>query len=59
MLAAKHWKTYLRLDPASPWAGIARQQLRNLLTIMPGGRGADTREKGSGEPELATNSPLH
>jgi tetratricopeptide (TPR) repeat protein len=58
MLAAKHWRTYLKLDPASPWAGIARQQLRNLLTIMPGGRSEHTPETAAGEPALVTNLPL-
>jgi tetratricopeptide (TPR) repeat protein len=57
MLAAKHWRTYLKLDPTSPWAGIARQQLRNLLTIMPGGRGESASETAAGEPALVTNSP--
>lgn len=55
MLAAKHWRTYLKLDPTSPWAGIARQQLRNLLTIMPGGRSESTPQTAAGEPELVTN----
>ena len=57
MLAAKHWRTYLKLDPASPWAGIARQQLRNLLTIMPGGRDEHTPDTAGEEPELVTNLP--
>jgi hypothetical protein len=55
MLAAKHWRTYLKLDPASPWAGIARQQLRTLLTIMPGGRATETPM--SSELELVTTTP--
>lgn len=54
MLAAKHWRTYLRLDPTSPWAGIARQQLRNLLTIMPGGRSDRTPAAPAAEPALVT-----
>jgi hypothetical protein len=37
MRAVKHWQTYLRLDPASPWAGIARQQLNSLLQVKLGG----------------------
>ncbi len=37
MRAAKHWRAYLKLDPASPWSGIARQQLRGLLQVTPGG----------------------
>ena len=38
MRAAKHWRAYLKLDPASPWAGIARQQLGSLLQVTPGGQ---------------------
>jgi hypothetical protein len=38
MRAVKHWRNYLKIDSASPWAGIARQQLENLLRITPGGR---------------------
>lgn len=37
MRAAKHWRAYLILDPKSPWAGIARQQLRALIEVKPGG----------------------
>jgi len=37
MRAAKHWRSYLKLDPASPWAGIARQQLDALLEVRKGG----------------------
>ena len=57
MLAAKHWRTYLKLDPASPWAGIARQQLRNLLTIMPGGRATAAPDKPDATPVLLTTAP--
>jgi tetratricopeptide (TPR) repeat protein len=28
--AVRHWRTYLRLDPQSPWADIARRELRKL-----------------------------
>lgn len=38
MQAVKHWRAYLKIDPASPWSGIARQQLESLLRITPGGR---------------------
>jgi len=37
MRAAKHWRSYLKLDPTSPWAGIARQQLDSLLDVKQGG----------------------
>lgn len=29
--ARTHWETYLALDPKSPWAEIARRQLRSLV----------------------------
>ena len=38
MRAARHWRSYLKIDPASPWAAIARQQLESLLRVTPGGR---------------------
>lgn len=38
MRAAKQWQAYLRLERAGPWAGIARQQLSNLLKVTPGGK---------------------
>lgn len=38
MRAVKHWRTYLKIDPTSPWAGIARQQLDSLLRVTLGGR---------------------
>ncbi|MDA1314230.1 MAG: tetratricopeptide repeat protein [Acidobacteria bacterium] len=41
MLAAKHWREYLQLDSSSPWARIARQQLRVLVEVTPGGRHSD------------------
>jgi tetratricopeptide (TPR) repeat protein len=28
--AMRHWKTYVRLDPQSPWADIARRELKKL-----------------------------
>ncbi|MEZ5361238.1 MAG: tetratricopeptide repeat protein [Bryobacterales bacterium] len=37
MRAARHWRHYLKLDPGSPWAGIARRQLKGLLQVTPGG----------------------
>ncbi len=40
MRAAKHWRSYLKLDPASPWAGIARQQLDGLVEVRTGGGGS-------------------
>ena len=39
MRAVRHWQAYLKLDPASPWAGIARRQLKSLLHVTPGGAG--------------------
>ncbi|MCP5115950.1 MAG: tetratricopeptide repeat protein [bacterium] len=30
MRAVRHWKTYLKLDPMSPWATIARRELKRL-----------------------------
>ena len=41
MRAAKHWQEYLRLDSSSPWARIARQQLKVLLPVTQGGRKND------------------
>ena len=38
MRAVKHWRSYLKIDSTSPWAGIARQQLGSLLRITLGGR---------------------
>ena len=28
--AVHHWKTYLKLDPGSPWATIARRELARV-----------------------------
>lgn len=42
MLAVKHWREYLRLDSTSPWARIARQQLKVLVEVTPGGRQGDS-----------------
>lgn len=34
--ATQHWRTYLKLDPSSPWAAYARQQLsRGSLKVIP------------------------
>ena len=34
--AVHHWRAYLKLDPSSPWASYARQQLaRNPLKLIP------------------------
>ncbi|MDQ2945692.1 MAG: hypothetical protein M3Y27_07090, partial [Acidobacteriota bacterium] len=30
MKAVQHWKAYLKLDPSSEWAGIARRELGKL-----------------------------
>ena len=31
-----HWRAYLKLDPSSPWASYARQQLaRGPLQVVP------------------------
>ncbi len=38
MRAIRHWRNYLKIDSASPWAGIARQQLDGLLRVTLGGR---------------------
>ncbi|MBY0503544.1 MAG: tetratricopeptide repeat protein [Bryobacteraceae bacterium] len=40
--ALRHWKTYLKLDPGSSWAQVARRELRKLreATIITGSRGA-------------------
>jgi tetratricopeptide (TPR) repeat protein len=45
MRAIKHWRHYLKVDPVSPWAGIARQQLDSLLRVTPGGRRVRTTER--------------
>jgi tetratricopeptide (TPR) repeat protein len=45
MRAVRHWKAYLKLDPDSPWAAIARQELDKLRRVTlvkgyePSGRG--------------------
>ena len=40
--ALRHWKTYLRLDPGSSWAQVAKRELRKLreATIITGSRRA-------------------
>ena len=45
MPAAKQWKAYLGIDSTSPWAGIAREQLKRLLKITPGGRLTSSSKK--------------
>ena len=30
--AVRHWKAYLKLDPMSPWASIARRELNRLYS---------------------------
>lgn len=37
MRAVRHWRSYLKLDPSSPWAGIARQQLDTIVQVTTGG----------------------
>ena len=44
MDAAKHWRMYLKLDPTSPWARVARQQLNTLLKVTEGGAAKDPAE---------------
>lgn len=40
MKALRHWKTYLKLDPGSSWASIARREMRKLkdVTVIAGAR---------------------
>ena len=40
MEAVRHWKTYLKLDPGSSWASIARRELEKLRrhTVLTGKR---------------------
>ena len=40
MKAVHHWTVYLKLDPASHWANIARRELTKLrqATVLPGSR---------------------
>ncbi|HLW75942.1 MAG TPA: tetratricopeptide repeat protein, partial [Bryobacteraceae bacterium] len=37
MKAVQHWRTYLKLDPHSHWANIARRELSKLreATVVP------------------------
>ena len=42
MRAAKHWRSYLKIDSTSPWALIARQQLKGILEVTPGGRRSES-----------------
>ena len=36
--AVRHWRTYLKLDPHSHWANIARRELSKLreAAVVPG-----------------------
>ena len=55
--AVRHWKAYLKLDPGSTWANIARRELAKLRdsAIVPGNR-ADHAES---EHRIAkSNGPL-
>jgi tetratricopeptide (TPR) repeat protein len=38
MEATRHWKTFLKLDPSSEWANIARRELKRLIesAVLPG-----------------------
>jgi tetratricopeptide (TPR) repeat protein len=40
MRAVQHWHTYLKLDPGSTWAAIARRELEKIrkATVVPGSR---------------------
>ena len=40
MGAVRHWRSYLKLDSASPWAQIARRELKKLEagTVLSGSR---------------------
>jgi tetratricopeptide (TPR) repeat protein len=40
MRAVRHWKAYLKLDPSSTWAAIARQELDKLrhATLIQGSK---------------------
>ena len=42
MRAAKHWRSYLKIDSTSPWALIARRQLKDILEVTPGGRRSES-----------------
>jgi hypothetical protein len=39
MKAVRHWQAYLKLDPNSSWAAIARRELEKIksATILRGG----------------------
>ena len=41
MRAVRHWTSYLKLDPASHWANIARRELAKLreAAVVPGSAG--------------------
>ena len=38
MRAARHWRSYLKLDGSSPWSSIARRQLQSIVQVTPGGK---------------------
>ena len=42
MRAARHWRSYLKLDPSSPWSSIARRQLQSIVQVTPGGKQSDS-----------------
>jgi hypothetical protein len=39
MKAARHWRDYLKTDPGSSWAAVARRELEKIKndTIVQGG----------------------
>jgi predicted TPR repeat methyltransferase len=45
MKAVQHWRTYLKLDPSSHWAKVARRELAKLreATVLPGARHIEPR----------------
>jgi tetratricopeptide (TPR) repeat protein len=49
MDAVRHWKLYLKLDPGSTWAEIARRELGKLRssTIVQGSRRSQAAEQGA------------
>jgi hypothetical protein len=40
MKAIRHWRTYLKLDPAGHWSDLARNELRKLYqaNVHPGAK---------------------
>ena len=51
MKAVRHWTLYLKLDPVSQWANIARRELAKLreAAVVPGLRGERPRDSSRGE----------